>query len=112
MKRIKLRIANWLFKKYFKLILEEEILFCDPKTGKMYLRGNELTKEQVSALASQARAIRDTEFWGLLLKEMQYLAIRKGFIESLSVDDNLGGKFMLYTIDVLSKKVYNMSVKV
>jgi len=102
-------IAKFIFRHYFKLVLEEEILRFDPKTNSMYFNGNKLSQEKVSSLGEQARLIQSTELWGLMIREMQYLANDKIFNKSLTMNDTLGGKFILYTLDIMSKKVYNIS---
>lgn len=109
MNRIKLRLLNWLAKHLFKLITEDEFLKFNQKDGKIYLRGNPLTKDQMNSISEQAKTIQSLELWGLLMKEMTFIANKKIALESTSINDVLGGKYILYTLDVLSRKVYNLS---
>lgn len=111
MKTIKLRIANYLLKNLFKVVLESEIIHVDKKTGAWYLRGTKLSEEQINSLIQQAKTLQGLELFHLLLAEMKFISNKRMFDEALSTEDLLGGKWMLYTIDVLSKKVYNISTQ-
>jgi len=111
MKKIKLRLLNLLARHLFKLVTEDEFLKFNSKDGKLYLRGNPLTNDQMNSIVEQAKTIQSLDLWKLLMLEMTFIANKKIALDSVSLDDVLGGKYVLYTLDVLSRKVYNLSNK-
>lgn len=106
-KKILIAVSKYVFKHLFKLVLEEEILRPD-KNGNIWYRGRYLTKEERQDLEEQAKLILKQPLWEMLTKEMEYLANKRMFHESKDEIDMLGGKMMLYLIDVLRKKLYNI----
>lgn len=108
MNKLKLWISQWAFRHLYKLVLPEEILRPDG-TGRIYFRGKTLEKEEMSDLGEQARLIMKQPVFRMLMLEMTDVANRKIFHESKDTTDILAGKMALYTVDVLEKKLYNIS---
>lgn len=77
--------------------------------GKLYFKDKELTKEQVVSLVAQANELKNMDVFRLLMNEMKYLCNKKMYYESESTDDILFGKAALWFIDVLEKKITNLS---
>jgi hypothetical protein len=101
-------IINYIAKHLFKLITEDEFLRVDKK-GDVHFRGTVLTKDQIETLSKEAKDIKSTELYKILLNEMTFLSNKKIFFDSTSETDLLAGKMALWTLDVLSRKIDNIS---
>lgn len=105
--RIKLKLRrkfiNLLVRHLFAFPTEEDIL--SSKDGQIYYKGAPLKLEVINALISQARTIKDTLFYQILLDELRYDAAQRMFQESKSTDDLYVGKTALYLIDLIKKIV-------
>ena len=104
--RIKTWVLNKLLKHLFCTVTEEEVLRL--KNGKFYVEGIEQTNKDISMLKSGASTIQDLYVWEILIKDMKYLANKQMYEKSKTIDDMIAGKFMLYTIDILEKKIDNL----
>jgi len=62
-------------------------------------------QEKQRLYKEQARTINDFEFFNWIVGEMIREAEKKMFYESTDFNGMIGGKAMLYTLDVLKKKV-------
>jgi hypothetical protein len=102
-------IINFIAGKLFKLVTEDEFLRVDPKTGNVHYRGTVLTKQSVESLAHEAKNIKSSELYKVMLNEMTFIANKKMFFDSTSETDILAGKMILWTLDVLSRKIDNIS---
>lgn len=105
---MKNRLINLIAGRLFRLVTEEDFLRLDVGTGKVYLRGRELAPSQVDDLAREARDIQSTNVYKLILSEMTFEANKKIFFDSRSESDLVAGKMVLWTLDVLSRKVDNL----
>lgn len=106
-KRFIIFVSRIVFKHLFKLVLEEEFLRTDQR-GNVWYNGKVLTKEQRIDIKDQAQLIIKQPLFMMLVKEMQYVASRRMYHDSKDEIDMLGGKMLLYLIDVLCKKLYNI----
>lgn len=78
--------------------------------GKLYYKGEPLTDNQIQDLASQAGVVKDLEVTEMLFTEMEHVACKMMYYEGEDSLESLKfGKAMLYTIDVLRKKLDNLS---
>ena len=100
--------VNLLTKHLFKMVLEHEFLNVDAK-GRLWYQGRQLSKDEVADLGEQARLILKQPLWMLLTTEMQHVAQKKMFHESKDAWDMTSGKLMLKVIEIMSKKLYNIS---
>lgn len=107
-KRVMQWTVNMLSKHLFKMVLEHEFLQADAK-GHMWYQGRMLSKDEIADLGEQARLITKQPLWGMLMLEMQHVAQKKMFYESKDAWDMTSGKLMLKVIEVMSKKLYNIS---
>lgn len=97
-KQLRARMMNIIFSELFVLPSEDDIL--NPAL---------LSKEELAGCVSMAKTLERSQLWDMLLKDMKQVAARKAFNESTSFDDMLGAKYMLYTLDILEKKVSKLS---
>jgi hypothetical protein len=108
MSKLKLIAINWVVKNLLKSITEEDVLRPDKKGGIIY-RGRTLSKEMCDRLQDEAEMLENSYTLKFILEDMEYLANKTMFEKSSKFDDLLFGKAMLYTIDVLKKKIHNLA---
>ena len=89
----------------YNAVTEEDFLRFDKSRGAFLHDGAAVTPEQVKSYAEQARTIKQLPVWELMVKEMQAAANDKMYQKSLSYDDMVAGKWMLYTLDILDKNL-------
>lgn len=81
-------------------------LFCMPTEPEIF---EKLPEKNKKTLIQDAEIIKQTDLWNMLVNEMKYIARKKMYDESRCWEDMLGGKFMLYTLDVMEKKMDKLS---
>lgn len=104
---MKRKILAYITRKLLVTITEYDILVT--RNRKLYLRGEELSKEQQDVLASESRILAQSRPLNLILREMKYLSNKQMFENSKTTDDMIFGKAMLYTIDIIEKKINSLS---
>lgn len=72
-------------------------------------KGNILTDSEKKSIISQAETIKKLELWNILQDELKYLSCEKMYYDSKTEEDILFAKAILWTIDILEKKVENLS---
>lgn len=84
------------------VILED--LFCVPSAENIFpiQKFSSTEKKEMSAFFD---LVRNHPCWTLLIKDMTQKASEKMFLSSTSFDEMLGGKFMLYTLDIINQKM-------
>ncbi len=97
-------------KEYFTCITIHDII-DEPSAGTFIMRGEKVPIEIIRSYASEAKAILSMEFWKELMNSIRYEAAKVMYEKSLSYDDVRGGKFMLYTIELINKKLLRISSK-
>lgn len=98
---------NYITKALYNDVKKEDILVL--KDGKLHLNGQPVSPETLKSLANQAQAIQTFDIYKLLMDEMRVLANKKLYYDSKTEYDMLFAKAMLWTIDVLEKKLANIS---
>lgn len=106
MKRIKRKILNYLLRKLFNTVTENEVLGYHK--GKLYFNGKMLVESDAKQLIVEAKAIQEMLLWEYLTKNMKWLSNKKMYYDSSCDNDMLAGKMMLYAIDLIEKKVKNL----
>lgn len=104
---LRLHLINFLVSKLFKLVSEED--FFTMKNGRLIHRGVVLTEDEKKGIIAEAQYLKSSKLLQVLFTEMAYLANRKMYFESNTTNDLLGGKYTLWTLDVLGKKIENLS---
>lgn len=105
---VKTKMVQWVMKSFLKTILEEEILRSD-KNGNLIHRGKTLTASTKSGIILEAQGLNNSELLKILLLEMEFLGNKRIFNDSNDAGDMLGGKMVLWTVDVLRKKINSLS---
>lgn len=107
MNRIKRNILNYILSHLYNTVTEEEALTSE--AGKLWNKGLPLSEEEKWLIVSDASKLQTLHIWPLLLDSLKWEANKKMYISSTCDDDIVAGKWMLYTLDVLEKKVNNLS---
>jgi hypothetical protein len=107
MSRLKVLASNYLLKHLLNAITEDQILIHNGK--KFIVGGKELPEADYRDITSGAQAIKSMYVWQLLCKEMKYHANEDIFNKSQTIDDVMFGKAVLYTVDVMEKKLDKLS---
>ena len=94
----KQELKNEVFKELFNTITQDDLV-----------NFNLLTSEQKMEYASQAETILYLPVFKELIKEMKLVSNKRMFEESKCWDDMMFGKACLYIIDVMIKKLINIS---
>lgn len=98
---------NYITKALYNDVKKEDTLVL--KDGKLHLNGLPVSPETLKSLANQAQTIQTFDIYKLLMDEMRVLANKKLYYDSKTEYDMLFAKAMLWTIDVLEKKLANIS---
>lgn len=112
LKSFKIRILNLLLSHLFNAVTEESFLKTTLQGGRVrgiMLGDKVLTDNEANELANDAKFFKRSRLWRLLLESMKYSANESLFNKSQTIDDMVFAKATLYTIDVLEKKVENIS---
>lgn len=72
-------------------------------------KGKILPEVQKNRIAEESKLILSVGTWEVLMDDMKQVACRKMYEEATDEELLIGGKWMLYTLDVLQKKLYNLS---
>lgn len=106
--KLKKLILNWLIKDLLKVVTEEDVLRTNEKGGIIY-RGRVLEKDSIDVIKREAEILENSQTLKLLLLDMEYVAQKIMFEKSQTYDDMMMGKAVLYTTDVLRKKIKNLA---
>jgi hypothetical protein len=100
-------LLNKLLRHLFKVVTTDDFLAY--KNSQLFLRDRALSNAEVQELQSQADIIRNLKLWELLNNEMIYGSQELMYKTSSNFDQVAGGKWMLYTLDVMQTKLKNLS---
>jgi hypothetical protein len=104
---IRRKAVDFIAKHLFVTIVEEDLL--RKKGGTYCVRGIQLTKEQHDLLVEQAGALKESALWSYLKKDLKHHAIQKALNDSQTMNDVVSAKLLLYLIDVVEERLYNLS---
>jgi hypothetical protein len=107
-------LARFLIADVFNTISEDDLVRIErsgnpTKSDVWHYRGDALTEAQVKTLQSQAKSFAQSELWKILKSELQWQANQKGLVKSMTTDDIIASKLMLYLVDVIDSKLKSMS---
>ena len=91
------------------MLSEEDFLVVDHKSGKAWIGQKEIDKQELSLIADDAQALMKSQAFALVCKAMLDAGRKKIFEEGhdrFSLDQ---GKMILWTLDVMAKKIANMA---
>ena len=98
---------NELVHGLFNGVTEDDVMRL--KDGKYILRGREITQEEVIQIRQDADIFKDSLIWNILRRELQLAANERMFDKSETIEDVVFGKAMLYNLDLIDKKLKNLS---
>lgn len=90
----------------FNSVTEEDVLKYN---GKFLVGDKLLSTQEGQEIVRGAIVIKEMDVWKYLVKDLKNSANLRMFQNSVSTDDLMFGKAMLYCIDVLEKKLDNLS---
>lgn len=93
----------------FNVLTEEDIIKFDKSRKKFIIKGQVVPENEVQEIISGAQTIQQILTWKLLVREMKVVANKMIYFNSKTQEDIIGGKMMLYTIDIMEKKLDNLS---
>lgn len=92
------KLRNYLLKKVFLALAEEDVV-----------PWNNLPIGEKDVLIAEAKLIRDSRLWERLTVSSKIGAQKLMFEKSKTIDDMVFGKALLYTIDMLDKRLKTIS---
>lgn len=98
---------NLITKDLFNTKSEKDIISL--KGRDIIYRGKVLTDGEKKSIIGQAEVIKKLEIWNILQDELKYLANKKMYYDSKNEEDILFAKAILWTVDILGKKIDNLS---
>lgn len=107
MNRLKIILLNWILRNLYNTITADDILIYN--AGKFIVAGKELPEADRTDIITGADAIRKMFVWELLARDMKFQANKLIFEKQETIDDAIFGKAVLFVIDVLEKKLKNLS---
>lgn len=110
LKRLKRKLLNYCLKNLFNAVTEDEVFSEDKASGSLLIGKIPASDTRLRNFKAEAQAMRRGDLYPQLIKDLQYIANKKIFITSNSIDDIIFGKAMLFCIDVLDKKVKKISL--
>lgn len=96
-------VSQFIFRRLFNGVTERDVL--RERGGRLFRRGHQLTDEQERGIISEAESLSQSPLLALLLDELRLAANDNIFNKSSSVGDLVAPKAVLWTVDVLEKKV-------
>ena len=93
---MKQKLLNWALKKFWNAPNE-------------YNEWDHLHDTDKELIAMQAEEIRKTAAWKFLMEDMKRAAIKEHILKGTERDGYIFGKAAVWTVNVLNKKIYNLS---
>lgn len=104
---LKRKILNFLLKYLYNAITEDDVLKYDRKEGLLVVGDKVLSYKHLNNLQSDIKVMRQLDWWKFLKSDIKNVANKKMYENSKSVDDMVFGKAVLYTLDVMDRKMDN-----
>jgi len=98
MKWIRRKLLNWTLRHVFKALTEDEILPWD-----------KIPAEKKNLLIAEAQMIKRSDLWHMLITNSKNKAQKRMFEKAESWDDMYFGKALLYTTDLIDKRITAIS---
>jgi hypothetical protein len=98
---------NIITKDLFPSVTQDDILHWENK--RLMYKGQQVSRETLASLSSQAKAIKSFDLYKILTDEIKFLAQKKLFEDTQTVEDLKIARMILWTIDVLEKKMDKIS---
>lgn len=109
--RFKRFVFRKIAEKFFGLSTEDSSIKITYANNRLVLSRNNkpLPAETVVSLVNEAKMIKETSLLSVLLEDTERIAKEQLYFRSASQDDLYAPKAVLWTIDVLKKKIEEMS---
>jgi len=107
-KQQKQKIADSVMNELYHAVTHSDGLVGDAK-GRLILDGKLLPDHDRNVLVGQAKAIKDMHLLKILLRDLKNIACKRMYESSQSFDDLMFGKAMLYSLDVIEKKLEKLA---
>lgn len=101
------QLAPLVFKELFNGITEDDVLKL--VNGKLIHRGVPLSLEQKNSIIMEAENLKTNNALIAILTDLKFTANKKIYEDSVSIEDILAGKMALWTVDLIEKKIINLS---
>lgn len=101
------KLAPIVFKELFNGITEDDILTLVGRT--LMHRGVALSAEQKRSIIISAQELKNNPALLFILSDLKHTANKKIYLDSLSFEDITAGKMALWVIDLMEKKIMNLS---
>ena len=111
MKKLKMKILNWIVKEVFSGITKEDVFVLQQgKEGKeLLINGERATDKQVLAYRTAALKILEANVWQDIKKQIELAANRRMYEKSEHIDDLFFGKAMLLNLDLIDEYLKMLS---
>lgn len=110
MSNLKRKLQNWLLSKLFCVFTAEDFLQVkhtnrEMTAGVVYFGKKPLEPRHAKELTIQAKTILQFEVFQKIESSMKWLASDMLYNKSKTAEDMIAGKMVLYTLDILRKKL-------
>lgn len=102
-------ILNKLLSYLFNAVTEDDVLRWDSQRKVFHVGDFTLPASDTKGLSEEAKYIMSTSVWSYLVKDMKHQANVRMYERSTNVDDLVFGKAMLWNLEILEKKLKNLS---
>lgn len=76
--------------------------------NKVIYKGNILSDEQKHGIIEGAKTLQSLDVWKILCDEMRFAANKKIYHDSKDTTDIIAGKMVLWTVEVMEKKINSL----
>lgn len=97
---MKKRIVNYLLKHLLNAVSPDDIISA--KKGDIYIGKNKVDDLELRSLIAEVKALEGFRIWRLMNETVRSDAMEKGFNKSVSFEDLLMCKMMLYNLDIFN----------
>ena len=104
-------ILQWALKNVVGSIDPWSVLTYDERSGIVKLNGEQLAKEEVRQLKTEAIAIQKFRLWTIMQETLKQKAIEKAVVQSTNFEQVLAGKLMLHNLS-LQKSIVSVIEKI
>ena len=104
---MKQRIKNWLFGKFVRVVIPQDIISQDQRTKVISLGGKPMTENELRSLQNECKALSDMRIWSILSETVKQQAFDTGWTTSTTMEHLNTAKTMYHTID-LQQSIINI----
>lgn len=102
-------LRKFTFSNLFNGVNEDDFLVFNKSTKSFKINSKTVGLSELKKIKEHTKFINSSSVFKLILNEMKSIAYLKMFENSQTEKDLLAGKMMLYNIEVLRKKIFNLS---